>query len=91
MVWINLIKLDGYTIRNQIQNHINGEELHKIAKKYINMTINIRLTIGHKEIRDSIDAVKLSNESKIEIKLRIIGGCHKIKLNAKYHTWKRDY
>ena len=66
-----------------MQNYINGKELHKMAKKFTNMTINIRLTIGHIEIRDSLEAVWLNNESKIEIKLRIVGWGYKIKLNAK--------
>ena len=43
------------------------------------MIINIRLTIGHKEIRDSMEQIRLENESKIEIKLRLVGGGYKIK------------
>ena len=51
--------------------------------------INIRLTVGHNQIRDSIDALQLINESRIEIKLRIIGGSPKLILNNKYHTQYR--
>ena len=51
--------------------------------------INIRLTFGHKEIRDSTDVIQLISESRIEIKLRIIGGSPKLILNNKYHTQYR--
>ena len=38
---------------------------------------DLRLTIGNREIHDSTDAIQLINESRIEVKLRIIGGSPK--------------
>ena len=56
--------------------------------------MDLRLTIGHREIRNSTATTQLLNESRIEIKLKILGGSPKHVSTSYYpgrHMNYRDY